>query len=70
MTHFWNRILLLDEATSSVDPEADRKVQEAVRKLEGVTVLAIAHRISTIMDFDKIVVLSYGDIMEYGNPSK
>jgi len=63
-----SRILLLDEATSSIDPEADQKVQEAVRQLRDVTVLSIAHRISTVMDFDLVSVISNGDMIEIGNP--
>lgn len=60
-------VLLLDEATSALDPEAERHIQDAIRDLsEGKTVLAIAHRLSTVIKSDKIVVMQDGAITAVG----
>ena len=62
------RILLLDEATSSLDRRTDEAVQAAVRALSGVTILSIAHRLETLMEYDKVVVLDQGRVAEMGPP--
>ena len=60
-------IILLDEATASLDPENEVLVQEAIGRLvNGRTVLVIAHRLRTVADADKIVVLKDGKIMQQG----
>lgn len=60
-------ILLLDEAMSALDSKAEQKVQKAIENLEkGKTVIAIAHRLSTVLDADQIVVMDQGQIIDVG----
>ena len=62
-------ILLLDEATSALDSESELAVQKALARLmKGRTVIAVAHRLSTLRDFDRIVVLHRGRILQDGAP--
>ena len=62
-------ILLLDEATSSLDSESEEAIRQALEQLmRGRTVIAIAHRISTLRSFDRIVLLREGRVMQDGSP--
>lgn len=64
-----NKILVLDEPTANVDSRTDKLLQEAVAKsFQGATILAVAHRLDTVIDFDKILVLGSGGVLEYGSP--
>ncbi len=64
-------IVLLDEATSALDTESEQSIQEALARLfKGRTVIAIAHRLSTLDSFDRIVVLERGRIIEDGPPRR
>ena len=63
--------MLMDEATASLDVENETKVQEALtRLLAGKTVLVIAHRMRTVENADKIVVLADGKVAEEGSPAE
>ena len=60
-------ILLLDEATSALDTESERKVQDALTRLmKGRTTIVIAHRLSTVLDADRIYVLDRAKLAECG----
>ncbi|KAM9447563.1 ATP-binding cassette sub-family C member 4-like isoform 4-T5 [Salvelinus alpinus] len=64
-----NKILIIDEATANVDPRTDGLIQQTIReKFRECTVLTIAHRLNTIIDCDRILVLDAGRIQEYDEP--
>ena len=61
-------ILILDEATAFADPDNEARVQKALSRLsEGKTVVMIAHRLSSVVDMDRIVVLKDGEVAESGS---
>ncbi len=62
-------LLLLDEATSALDSESEEAIREALgRLMRGRTVIAIAHRLSTVRNFDRIVVMKLGEVVQDGPP--
>lgn len=65
------QVLLLDEATSALDNESEHLIQKAIQDLKGeVTVFIIAHRLSTVLNADRLLVLDRGKIVESGNPQE
>eukprot|EP00106_Octopus_bimaculoides_P021554 XP_014788996.1 PREDICTED: multidrug resistance-associated protein 1-like [Octopus bimaculoides] len=65
------KILILDEATAAIDMETDELIQQIIRtEFDDCTILTIAHRINTIMDYDRIMVLDNGAIKEFAPPQK
>ena len=65
-----NRILLLDEATASVDVSTDEFIQRTIRaEFAQATVITIAHRLNTVMDCDRIMVLDAGRLVEFDRPT-
>ncbi len=64
-----SKILILDEATSSVDYETDAKIQSTiVKEFKHCTILCIAHRLKTILNYDRIMVLEQGEIEQFDEP--
>ncbi|KAJ2731440.1 hypothetical protein IW152_004528 [Coemansia sp. BCRC 34962] len=64
------KVLVLDEATAAIDPESDAIIQDSIRKeFKDCTVLTIAHRLNTIIDSDRILVLDQGQVAEFDTPS-
>ncbi|XP_034942593.1 probable multidrug resistance-associated protein lethal(2)03659 [Chelonus insularis] len=64
-----NKILMLDEATANVDPHTDGLIQRTIRKkFANCTVLTVAHRLNTIMDSDKVLVMEKGRMVEFDHP--
>jgi ATP-binding cassette subfamily C (CFTR/MRP) protein 4 len=64
-----NKILMLDEATANVDPQTDAVIQKTIRqKFADCTVLTVAHRLNTIMDSDKVLVMESGSMVEFDHP--
>jgi ATP-binding cassette subfamily B protein len=64
-------LLVLDEATSALDVQSEEEIRRALRELmRGRTVISVAHRLSTVRHFDRVVVLQHGRIVEDGPPEK
>ncbi|KAL8281440.1 hypothetical protein RQP46_006124 [Phenoliferia psychrophenolica] len=62
-------ILLLDESTASLDQATDERIQDTIRtQMSSATILCIAHRLRTIIDYDKILVLDQGEVVEFDTP--
>ena len=65
------RVIILDEATSALDIESEEKVKTALDKLiKGRTTFVVAHRVSTIRNVDRIIILDDGKIVEQGSPAE
>ena len=66
-----SQILLLDEATSALDSESEFFIQKSLEKLiKKKTVIAVAHRLSTLRNMDRIIVMEKGEIIEEGSPDE
>lgn len=64
-----SKVVILDEATSNVDTKSDDLMQEIIRKeFHDCTIIAVAHRLDTILDFDRIALLSQGSLKEFDTP--
>lgn len=66
-----SNILVLDEATAAVDVETDSMLQATLRSplFSNRTIITVAHRLNTIMDSDRIIVLDKGEVVEFDTPS-
>ena len=62
------RVLLMDEATASIDYATDSKIQGTLREVKESTIITIAHRLQTIIDYDKVLVLDKGKLIEFDAP--
>ena len=62
------KVLVMDEATASIDYATDSKIQDTLRQLNENTIITIAHRLQTIIDYDKVLVLDKGEVVEYAHP--
>lgn len=66
-----NKILMMDEATANVDPQTDKLIQTTIReKFKSCTVLTVAHRLNTVIDSDRVLVMDSGSVVEFDHPYK
>jgi ABC-type multidrug transport system fused ATPase/permease subunit len=66
-----SKVLVMDEATASIDVDTDRHIQKMIRtNFAECTCLTIAHRLNTVMDSDRILVLDHGSVAEFGQPAE
>lgn len=64
-----SKVVIIDEATANLDPTSEARIQALIRQnMKDCTIIAIAHRLKTVLDFDKVVVLKEGRIVETGTP--
>ena len=64
-----NKIIVMDEATANVDFNTDRRIQDTIRsKFQDCTVITIAHRLNTIIDYDRVLVMDKGSVIEFDSP--
>ncbi|CAE6425291.1 unnamed protein product [Rhizoctonia solani] len=64
-------VIIMDEATSSIDLETDDQIQHTIREeMSDALVITIAHRLKTIIDYDRVLVLDHGQVVEFDTPSK
>lgn len=64
-----SKVVILDEATANIDVVTEQKIQTLIEKeFKGSTMLTIAHRLNTIINSDKVMVLSFGEVLEYDSP--
>ena len=71
MLYFDKQVIILDEATSALDNENENMIIEQINGLRGYkTLIIIAHRLSTVMDCDKIIKLDSGRILQIGTPKE
>ncbi len=64
-----NKVVVLDEATANIDIVTEKQIQKLINEeFTNSTVITIAHRLNTIMNSDKVLVLSHGEIAEYDSP--
>ena len=61
---------MLDEATASIDNETDERIQKIIReRFKDSTIITVAHRLNTIIDYDRVLVLQDGAVAEFDTPS-
>lgn len=64
-----NKIVILDEATANIDVVTEQRILELIStEFKDATMITIAHRINTIIQSDKVLILSQGEVLEFGDP--